>query len=107
MNRDAEFFAKLINRFCEMYLGADENMFMTNFSIFEKQVKLNTKIRSLVPEEDVSKVYAAVSFFDSMIKKQSFTDAYKISSKHYDISESVLKSVIGTRNANRRHAIKW
>ena len=107
MSRDAEFFAKLVNRFCEMYLEADENMFMTNFSIFEKQVKLNTKIRSLVEDEDISKVYAAVSFFDSMVKKQSFIEAYKIASKHYGIPESVLKSVVGTRNANRRHAMKW
>ena len=106
-DKPVEFFSKLINRFCEMYLNADEDVFMTNYSKFEKQIKLNTKIRLLVEESDVSNVYGAISFFDKMIKKQSFDEAYKIASKHYNITEKVLRSVIGTRNANRRNSLKW
>ena len=106
-DKPAELFGKLINRFCEMYLNADKDVFMTSYSKFEKQIKLNTKIRSLVEESDIIFVYAAISFFDKMAKKQSFNEAYEIASKHYKIPEKVLRSAIGTRNANRRNALKW
>lgn len=98
---------KIINRIVDMYLKSDKKVFLINFGKFERQVKLNSKIKETYAEkEDVSRVYAAISFFDLMSKKQSFDQAYEIASKHYEIPEKFLRSIVGSRNANRRNGLK-
>lgn len=99
---------KVIKRMVDIYLNSDQTVFMINFSKFERMVKLNSKIRETYPDkEDVSKVYAAISFFDQMSKKQSYNQAYEVASNHYKIPEKFLRSIIGTRNANRRNGLNW
>ena len=109
MNEKSEVeLGKILKRLVDVYLEADQSVFMTNFSRFEKMVKLNNKIReSYTEKEDISRVYAAISFFDKMCKKQSFDQAYEVASKHYELPEKFLRSIVGSRNANRRNAIKW
>jgi len=105
--KNASELAKIYDRIGSMYLKADRSVFLVNFNKFERMVKINTRIREIFTEkEDIAKTYAAISFFDKMSKKQSFDESYKISSEYYNIPEKVLRSVVGTRNANKRHGLK-
>jgi len=64
---------KVANRINSLYLNGDRSVFLVNFNKFERMVKLNTKIRETFTErKDIARVYAAISFFDEVSKKQSF-----------------------------------
>ena len=105
-NPRVENFSKIASLAIELY-SKNPKVFITEFNRLVRQVKLNTKIKETFKTKDSRKrVYAAISFFDKMVKKQSYDEAYEIASKHYRIPESYLRSIVGTRNNLKRSGLK-
>lgn len=101
-----EAISKLSSIAIELYLKSPK-MFIAEFNRVIRKVKLNIKIKETYKTRDArGRVYAAISFFDKMSEKQSYNEAYEIASKHYQVPEKYLRSIIGTRNNLRKNALK-
>ena len=101
-----EAISKLSSIAIELYLKSPK-MFIAEFNKVIRKVKLNIKIKETYKTKEArGRVYAAISFFDKMSKKQSYDEAYKIAGKHYQVPERYLRSIIGTRNNLRKNALK-
>ncbi len=105
-NPDYDLMPKIVSLSADLYMRSPK-MFITLFNQLVKMVKLNIKIKETYKTKDERKrVYSAMSFFDKMVKKQSYDEAYEIASNHYKIPERYLRSIIGTRNNLKRNYLK-
>lgn len=105
-NPDYDLVSKIAATSIDLYMKSPK-MFIAEFNKLSRQLKLNIKIKETYKtKEERKRVYAAISFYDKMIKKQSYNEAYEIASKYYNIPEKFLRSIVGTRNNLRRSGLK-
>lgn len=105
-NPDYSLIPKIASMSMDLYMKSPK-MFTSEFNKMIKKIKLNIKIKETYKTKEARKrIYSAMSLFDEIVKKQSYNKAYEIASKHYEIPEEYLRSIIGTRNNLSRSYLK-
>ena len=98
---------KIIFICSELYQN-NTRIFKVKFNQMVNDIKINKKMwEKCSTKDEVNRTYGAISFFNKMVKeKQGYDHAYKQASKEYKISEKILRSLIGSRNALKRNRLK-